>query len=97
MNGKILLDTNIIIYSLQGDEQITRLLDGEKLSISFITEIELLSLPQLNQQDIRLIQDFINSCKLIDYSSGLKDKVIEIRKKYGLKMSDAFVAASNFG
>jgi predicted nucleic acid-binding protein len=94
MNGKLLLDTNIIIYALQGNEHISSLIEDEKLTISFITEIELLSWPKLNVPDIKLIQMFVNSCRIIEYSSALKDIVIELRRNYGLKMSDAFVAAS---
>lgn len=94
MNSKLFIDTNIIIYALQGDRHITNLIDEERLSMSFITEIELLSWPQLSDLDDKVIRGFINSCRVMEYSSGLKEKVIGIRKKYKLKMSDAFVAAS---
>lgn len=94
MNSKLFLDTNIVIYSLQGDKHITNLIDGEKLSISFITEIELLSWPRLSALDDKVIRTFLSTCRIIEFSSGLKEKVIEVRKKYNLKMSDAFVAAS---
>ncbi|MEJ7672980.1 MAG: hypothetical protein WKF59_09765 [Chitinophagaceae bacterium] len=39
----ILADTNIIIYMLEGDETIARLFDDNKIAISFITELELLT------------------------------------------------------
>lgn len=39
----ILSDTNIIIYLLQGDKAIAELFDQNIISISFITELELLS------------------------------------------------------
>ncbi|MBI1767460.1 MAG: type II toxin-antitoxin system VapC family toxin [Bacteroidetes bacterium] len=94
MNSKLILDTNIVIYALQGDKHISDLIDEERLSISFITEIELLSWPQLSELDSKLIRNFIGKCRVIEYSSALKEKVIDVRKKYNLKMSDAFVAAS---
>jgi predicted nucleic acid-binding protein len=94
MNSKLFIDTNIIIYALQGDRHITNLIDEERLSMSFITEIELLSWPRLSEVDIKVIRSFIDTCRIMEYSSGLKEKVIEVRKKYNLKMSDAFVAAS---
>jgi len=94
MNSKLFIDTNIVIYALQGDKHITNLIDEERLSMSFITEIELLSWPRLSELDGKVIRNFIDACRIMEYSSGLKEKVIEIRKKYSLKMSDAFVAAS---
>jgi len=94
MNGNLILDTNIVIYALQGDHPIANLIEGEKLSISFITEIELLSWPRLNEKDTGLIREFISSSRVIEYSSALKELVIMVRRKYNLKMSDAFVAAS---
>lgn len=94
MNGKLILDTNVVIYALQGDHPISNLIEGEKLSLSFITEIELLSWPKLKDKDQSLIINFISACRVIEYSSALKEHVISIRKKYNLKMSDAFVAAS---
>ena len=94
MNNKLFIDTNIVIYALQGDKHIIDLIDEERLSISFITEIELLSWPRLSELDDRVVRNFISACRVIEYSSGLKEKVIEVRKKYNLKMSDAFIAAS---
>ena len=44
MNGsdKWLVDTNILIYLLQGNRKIAELLSGKLIFISVITEIELL-------------------------------------------------------
>ena len=41
--GLILSDTNVIIYLLDGDKAIAELFDENIISISFITELELLS------------------------------------------------------
>ena len=94
MNDKLIVDTNIIIYAFQGNNYIIDLIEGENLAISFITEIELLSWPKLTEQEILELKKFIHSCRVIEYSSSLKELVISIRKKYNLKMSDAFIAAS---
>jgi predicted nucleic acid-binding protein len=47
MNGpnNILVDTNLIILGIGGDNQVRELLEGHSLFISVITEIELLSIP----------------------------------------------------
>ena len=44
MNGnKLFLDTNIILYLLNGDETLAELLNQKQLYISVITELELLA------------------------------------------------------
>lgn len=44
MNGnKLLLDTNIILYLLNGDNTLVDILQGKTPYISFITELELFS------------------------------------------------------
>lgn len=94
MTDSLLLDTNIIIYALQGAVPIDQLLEQRKVYLSFITEIELYSWPAISDSDIKLIRNFISQGQIIEYSSQLKNQVIEIRKKYKLKMSDAFIAAT---
>lgn len=43
MSGiSVLIDTNIAIALLNGDEQIASLFDGKDVRISFISELELL-------------------------------------------------------
>jgi predicted nucleic acid-binding protein len=44
MSGNsLLLDTNTVLYLLAGDETLAEFLNGKKLYISIITELELLS------------------------------------------------------
>ncbi len=48
MNGnELFLDTNIILYYLNGDETLIPVLEDKKLFLSFITEMELLSYSKL--------------------------------------------------
>jgi predicted nucleic acid-binding protein len=94
MTDNLLIDTNIIIYGLQGFKPVNQLLEQRKISLSFISEIELYSWPNLNERDTHLIKDFIDTCQIIEYSSQLKERVIEVRKKFKLKMADAFIAAT---
>ena len=43
MSGtKLLLDTNVVLYYLSGDQTIKELLNNKILYISFVTELELL-------------------------------------------------------
>ena len=44
MSGnKFLFDTNAVLYILNGDKALAELLNGEKLYVSIITDMELLS------------------------------------------------------
>lgn len=81
MNGKdrYLIDTNILIYFLQGDKVavsfLKKILDDE-LCISLINKIEVLSFPDLSKDEE-------------------KEETIKIRKKYKLKLGDALICATS--
>ncbi|MDW3209551.1 MAG: type II toxin-antitoxin system VapC family toxin [Reichenbachiella sp.] len=97
MNGnRLFVDTNILIYLLNGDPEVTQILDGKQLAISIITELELLAVPNLSKKEQSLIEQLINDCQVINISSGIKKVTIEIRKSRRLKLPDAIVAASSF-
>ncbi len=53
MNGnKILLDTNIILYLLEGNQELANLLNGMELYISVISEIELLGYQNISKEEM---------------------------------------------
>ncbi len=94
MSDSLLVDTNIVIYALKEVPHIKRLLDKRSIYVSFVTEIELLSYPKNTSADVQMIEIFLDSSYILEYSIPVKKTVIEIRKKYNLKMADAFIAAS---
>jgi predicted nucleic acid-binding protein len=55
---KLFLDTNIVLYLLNGDRTIAEIIDGKQLYISFITELELLGYKGLNLTEKTQIQAF---------------------------------------
>lgn len=50
--SSILLDTNIVLYLLDGDKTLIPLLEDKQLIISFITELELLSLKNIHASEL---------------------------------------------
>ena len=61
MNGNsILLDTNIILYLLNGEETLLPLLEDKKLFISFVTQLKLLGSRFLLPSDLDIIKQFIS-------------------------------------
>lgn len=95
MNGSnIFIDTNIAIYLLDGNDELAGILEGNKLYVSFISQLELLGFQGLSESAETLIEDLIDSCILIDINNKIKRLVIELRRKYRIKLPDAIVAAS---
>ena len=95
MNGNnILLDTNIVLYLLNGEETLIPLLEEKNLFISFITQLELLGSKYLKPDDILKIKQFISECTVIDITSEIKDLVISIRQQYNLKLPDCIIVAT---
>jgi predicted nucleic acid-binding protein len=96
MNGSnsILVDTNIVLYLIDGDETIAELLHGKSVFVSFINELELLGYGNSSINEIALIEGFLQDVAIIDINNSIKEKVIEIRKKSKTKLPDAIVAAT---
>ena len=97
MSGnKILLDSNVVIAALDGNEIALQLIDQKALVISFISEIELQSYQKLNQKELIIIQNFISECIVIDLNPEIKRLAIDFRVNYKLKLPDAIIAATAF-
>ena len=95
MSGSnLLIDTNIALYLLNGDQTVSDLLMGQDVYISFITELELLGYQDLNESDIPVIESFLESCVIVDINQTIKLKTIDIRRSYSIKLPDAIIAAT---
>lgn len=95
MSGnKLCLDSNIILYLLNGDETLAYFLDGKQFFISVITEMELLAFKNLSDEEEKYIKSFISECKTININNLIKEDTINIRKKYRNKLPDSIVAAT---
>jgi predicted nucleic acid-binding protein len=93
--GNVLVDTNICLYLLSGNETIAEILDGNSIFISFITQLELLSYSNLSNSDLIKIQSFIDDCIVIDLNEDIKETVVELRRKYKIKLPDSIIAATS--
>lgn len=96
MNGdQLFIDSNIILYYLNGDKTLLPVLEDKQLFVSFITELELLSFKKITEPETKLIEGFLQHCTIIEMSSVIKENTILLRRKYGLKLPDAIIAASS--
>ena len=95
MSGdNIVVDTSLIINLFNGSAEVQRLITGRTLFVSVISEIEVLSFPQLTDNDRSLIKDFLSECYIVDIEQAVKDITIQIRAKYKTKLPDAVIAAT---
>jgi len=85
MSGKeILVDTNIILYLLNGSDTLEGILQGKDIYLSFITELELIGFKNITHKEEQQITHLLNDSSIISLNARIKEKYIEIRKKYHL-------------
>jgi predicted nucleic acid-binding protein len=65
-----LLDTNIVLYYLGG--KLSENLPKSEYYVSVITEIELLSYPNLNKKAETQIRDFLSELTIVELNSEIK-------------------------
>lgn len=95
MSGNnFLLDTNIILYLLNGDETLADFLYQRNLYVSFITEMELLSYRKITEKEHASIQNFLQECIVVEMNNTIKETAIAIRKNSKIKLPDSIVAAT---
>lgn len=90
--ARFVLDTNIILYFLGG-----RLADPFPVgdyAISVISELELLAYPGLVSSEEQRIRDFLVDVPITDLTQSVKHHAVNLRKRFGLKLPDAIVAAT---
>jgi len=79
MNGNsLLLDTNIVLYLLDGDQTLVSLLQEKQLYLSFISELELLSYKGISEQEAGTINRFVKECIVVDMASDIKDICVKL-------------------
>ena len=87
-----LLDTNSIIYFLQGYKELDpifkKIREGKSTPlISVITKIELLSFPGITIKEEKQIRRLLDNFQIVE-------STIEIRKQFHLKIPDAIITVS---
>jgi predicted nucleic acid-binding protein len=88
-----LADTNFLINVSQDNPIVYPFLDID-ICISFITEIELLGVFSINKTQKINVQKMLNSCFVMEMNLEIKQKTIQLKQKYKLKLPDAIIAAT---
>lgn len=96
MNGNsIVLDTNIVLYLLNGDDELAIILNEMQLYVSVITEIELLGYQEISNDDKVKIKYFLSECVIVPLNDEIKNLCIAIKQNSKVKTPDAIVAATS--
>lgn len=88
-----LADTNFLIFTSQGNSIVEPFLDYN-IGISFISEMELLGVFNIYKIQKSNMQSIIDECFVIDMSTEIKKKAIQLKQKYKIKLPDAIIAAT---
>lgn len=90
-----LIDSNIIIYYLNGDENIYTFLENniEKSAISIINYYEVLNYGFSKTEEI-IIKQFLERFKLLPLSQEIINQALDNRKVKKIKMADNFILST---
>jgi predicted nucleic acid-binding protein len=95
MSGKeILVDTNIFLYLLKGNNTLEEILQGKNIYVSFITELELIGFKNISAKEEKQIKALLSDCLVVNMNNIIKERYVALRKKYNLKLPDAIIAAT---
>jgi predicted nucleic acid-binding protein len=95
MNGiDYLIDTNIMVYLLQGNPCVQHFAQEDMLAISCVTEMELLGRFQISEKEKNIITRMLSRCLIIDINYYIKQLAIKIRQNVHVKLPDALIAAT---
>lgn len=95
IGNSIVLDTNIVLYLLNGDDELASILNEMQLYVSVITEIELLGYQEISNDDKVKINFFLSECTVFPLNDEIKNLCIAIKQNSKVKTPDAIVAATS--
>jgi len=92
---KYLLDSNIIIYYLNGDSTIYDFIETHKSVsvISLITYYEVLNYDFSKEEEL-LVREFLDGFEVLSVSKNIINRALENRKSKKIKMADNFILAT---
>jgi hypothetical protein len=72
--NSFLLDTNVVLNYLGGDQTLATAFDQKSLYTSTITELELLSYPEISEKEEQGIMNFLLDLTIIELNDSIKEK-----------------------
>lgn len=84
-------DTNALIYLLE--DQLAQPFPAGQYAYSVITEIELLSWPNIQPEATRQCRELLATMRRIEIDASIRETTIALRREYRVKLPDALIAA----
>jgi predicted nucleic acid-binding protein len=96
MSGnRIFIDTNIIIYHLNGDSTLESLLQGKEVFVSFISKIEFKSQKTFTKEAASIIDRFLSFTHIVHSNDSICEEAGRLRRVTNIKTPDAIIAATS--
>jgi len=93
---QVLLDSNIVIYSLQAEYQnLRKWIEMRTVVISTITELEVLGYHHITPKEIEVAQHYFSLCEIINIDQNIIQTAIQFRQMKKLSLGDAIIAATS--
>ncbi len=93
-NDKLLVDTNLFIFLVNGNRNAEKALEDKLLFFSFISEIELLGKFSMKVAEQVVMEDVLSFCSKLTYNDAIGKKAIELKQRKKIKLPDAIIAAT---
>jgi predicted nucleic acid-binding protein len=90
----VVADTSALIHLMDGHPDAEQWILGREVNISVATEIELRTISNLRRSSKAIIERTLALCSVWDIGPIIKDRCIEFRSTYKLKLADALIAAT---
>jgi predicted nucleic acid-binding protein len=90
----LLLDTNALINFLSGELLEISIVDGRRITISEVTEMEIQCNSALSSSERTLLKEFLGECIIIRLNEEIKELAVKIRLSTRMKLMDSIIAAS---
>ncbi|WP_282784400.1 type II toxin-antitoxin system VapC family toxin [Phaeodactylibacter xiamenensis] len=100
MGKEFLLDTNTVIYFLNGSfpepamDFLEKMLNEKGSIISIVTKIELLGWQTPNKVHMAVVESLVRKSTIVPLTDLIAEKAILIRRVRKIKLPDAVIAAS---
>jgi predicted nucleic acid-binding protein len=94
----IFIDTNVIINYFKAEARSVNFFEKYKnkdtFGISIITKIELTSYPNITEEELLKIEEFLKEFIIIPVDENIASICSYIRRKYKTKLGDSIIAAT---
>jgi predicted nucleic acid-binding protein len=94
MSKLILADSSTLVNFFDGIRTARKSLEGKRIWIASVTEIELLVAPTLLGDKRILVESFLKNVSILELTKEVRLLAIQLRLNYSLGLTDSIIAAS---